>query len=60
MPSGGPEYRGDVKYMNAEIEYTRRKERLQHYLNELKLSKNNNYQRFLEKKIERLRRMVGY
>lgn len=58
MPSGGPEFRGDVKYKNAEVEYKRRRQRLAGYRKELKTTYNQNYARFLEQKISRLEKMV--
>lgn len=58
MPSGGPEFRGDVKYQNAHVEYKRRRQRLAQYRKELKTTWNSNYQRFLERKISRLQKLV--
>jgi hypothetical protein len=58
MPSGGPEFRGDVKYKNALVEYKRRRRRLVEYRRELKTTYNQNHVRFLEQKIARLKRMV--
>lgn len=58
MPSGGPEFKKDVKYKNAQVEYKRRRRRLGDYRKELKTAYNQNYARFLEQKITRLEKMV--
>lgn len=62
MPSGGPEFYGEMKYRNAIVEHERRKQRLKYYKNQLKsLERSNtqqNFQRFLLEKIQRVQRML--
>jgi len=57
MPSGSPEFRGAVKYMNADIEYQRRREKCAQYKKELKHCTNLNYIRFLKKKLHNLSKL---
>jgi len=56
MARGGTKYRGDEKHRNAKIELQRRKMKLRQYQNELREYQPNNYQRFLERKISKIKK----
>lgn len=51
-----PAYTGDLKFMNAKVEYAKRCKKLSAYKKQLNYTHSKTYRLFLEKKISKIKK----